>query len=138
MVSSLENEAQELTATLEYVTNKRKHLLEVETELARYEAVKALCEVHQGLETSQRLLAAEGLSLPEEVQQVLRYAGDHLQNLGVERINKVGDIVPRDLVDHLSREPKGTLVEIFQAGYKLTATGIVIYPAIAFKNGGEK
>lgn len=106
--------------------------LDVETELARYEVLKALCEVHQSLENAERLLGEQGIAMPDEIKDTMKWASHHIKAFGVERIGQVGEIVERDLVDHLSTEPKGTPVQITQAGYRL-ASGTVIFPAYTFK-----
>lgn len=124
-----EEQVQELTATLEYERSKRQHLLEVETDLARYEAVKALCETHQELQQSERLLGV----LPDEIAEVTERTMRRLEALGVEPIGVVGEVVPRCLLNHLSHSAKkGEPVEILLHGYRVKSTGHVIIPAITF------
>lgn len=122
-----EEQVQELTAILEYEIKKRQHLLQVETDLARYEAVKALCETHRELQTAERLLGG----LPAEVAEPMRWTMGRLEALGVEPIGVVGEIVPRCLLNHLSQAKKGEPVEIVHHGYRVKSTGHVILPALA-------
>lgn len=124
-----EEQIKELQETLEYERNKRQHLLQVETDLARYEAIKALCETHQELVQSKRLLGV----LPDEIAEVTERTMRRLTELGVEQIGVVGEVVPRNLLLHQSHSAKkGEPVEILLHGYRLKSTGDVIFPAITF------
>lgn len=129
-----EEQIKELQETLEYEKNKRQHLLEVEADLARYEAVKALCETHRELQTAERLLGG----LPDEVAEPMRWTMGRLEALGVEPIGVVGEVVPRCLLNHLSYANKGEPVEIVHHGYRVRSTGHVVIPAIAFPTTTEE
>lgn len=124
-----EEQIKELQEALEYERNKRQHLLEVETDLARYEAVKALCETHRELQTAENILG----KLPDEIAETKMLVMRRLDSLGVELIGVVGEIVPRLLYEHEAyRSKKGDPVEIVVPGYKVRSTGHVIFPAITF------
>ena len=125
---SLENRVAELTQGLEYEKTGRRVALQTDIDLGRFDSIRELCSVHRSLLTASGLVQRP----PAEFGDATRLAQSALEGLGVEFIGPVGQIVPRDLVLHESRSPKGSRVEIIQVGYIMKVSRAVLLPALAY------
>jgi hypothetical protein len=117
----------ELERVVDHEVASRRSALQSEIDLARFETLKELCLVHRGLLSASKLV----LDTPEEFGEVTRWSQRALENLGVELFGLPGEILPRDLVLHEARSPKGSDVEILQVGYIMRESRVVVLPALA-------